>query len=168
MKKTILRLLTIALITFSCEQKSDSDENTTESVTSEAEYFGAQITEDGALPVAELLSKMEGKDSLRIKVVGVIDEVCQKKGCWMDVAIDEDGENYLFVKFKDYEFFVPKNAAGQEVVMEGVAYLDTTTIEELKHYAKDAGEPDSVINAITEPEIGYNFMAEGVIIKTKE
>ena len=168
MKKTILGLLSVALIAFSCEQNADSNNETTEDQTSDAQNFGAKITEEGAIPVSELLTSMEGKDSMVVKVSGTIDEVCQKKGCWMDVAMDEEGENYLFVKFKDYEFFVPKDAAGQEVVMEGVAYLDTTSIEELKHYAQDAGEPDSVINAIIEPEIGYNFMANGVIIKAKE
>ena len=167
MKKTILGLLSIALITFSCEQKVENTDSTKE-VSNGVQNFGAEITEEGAIPASELLTSMEGKDSLRVKLSGTIDEVCQKKGCWMDVAMDEEGENFLFVKFKDYEFFVPKDAGGQEVIMEGVAYLDTTSIEELKHYAEDAGEPDSVINAITEPEIGYNFMADGVIVKDKE
>jgi len=168
MKKTILGLLSIALITFSCDQKAENTTETSEEVTAGAQNFGAEITEEGAMPIGDLLASMEGKDSLNVKVVGTIDEVCQKKGCWMDVSMDDEGENFLFVKFKDYEFFVPKDAAGQEVVMEGVAYLDTTSIEELKHYAQDAGEPDSVINAITEPEIGYNFMASGVIVKDKK
>lgn len=167
MKKTILGLLSIALIAFSCDKAAENTEST-EEVSTGSQNFGAEITEEGAMPIGDLLASMEGKDSLNVKVIGTIDEVCQKKGCWMDVAMDDEGENFLFVKFKDYEFFVPKDAAGQEVVMEGVAYLDTTSIEELRHYAQDAGEPDSIINAITEPEIGYNFMASGVIVKDKK
>ena len=154
---------------FSCEKKAE--EGATNNETTEIvgdQNFGAEIDEDGAVHVSELKAALEqnGGDKLEIKVKGTIEDVCQKKGCWMNVDMDE--ENSVFVKFKDYEFFVPKDAAGSEVVMDGVAYLDTTTVEELKHYAQDAGEPDSVINAITNPEIGYGFMANGVIIKSNE
>ena len=40
-----------------------------------------------------------------------------------------------------------------------------TSVEELKHYAEDAGETQEVIDAITEPEISLAFEAKGVIIK---
>lgn len=159
--KKIFAILSIALITFSCDKKVGKTEET---VT--VQNFGAEIDEDGAIPASELIAAMVGKEKIEVKVKGTIEDVCQKKGCWMNVDMDE--ENSVFVRFKDYEFFVPKDAAGDEVIMEGVAYLDTTSIEELQHYAQDAGDSDSVIQSITEPEIGYNFMASGVIVKDKE
>ncbi len=167
MKKT-LTILSIAVILFSCNQKNEETENVknTNAEKVNKQKFGADITEEGAVSASELLALMKGKDSLSVKLKGTIEDVCQKKGCWMDVKLDED--NSVFVRFKDYEFFVPKDAAGNEVIMEGYAFLDTISVEELRHYAKDAGEPDSVIQAITEPEIKYNFMANGVIVKTKE
>ena len=39
------------------------------------------------------------------KLSGEIINVCPKKGCWMNLKVDEDT---IFVKFKDYSFFVPK------------------------------------------------------------
>ena len=41
----------------------------------------------------------------------------------------------------------------------------SVSVEMLKHYAEDAGEPEDVIEAITEPEISIGFEAFGVIIK---
>lgn len=169
MKKIIIAF-TIASALLSCggsdNQTSTDPSADSTAVESRVLYFGEKITADNAIASTDLPAQLEGKDSIEIKLIGNIDDVCQKKGCWMNVAIDD--ESAVFVKFKDYEFFVPKDAAGKEVIIEGMAYVDTTSVEELKHYAMDAGESDSTINAITEPEIGYNFMAKGVIINEKE
>lgn len=161
--KKIITLFSIALIAFSCEQQATSNELTTEEKAPSSQNFGVTITEEGAIPASDLIAALEGKDSLLIKITGKIEDVCQKKGCWMNIALDD--KNSVFVKFKDYEFFVPKDAAGKEMVMEGVAFMDVTSVEDLKHYAEDAGEPQEKIDAITEPEVGYGFMANGVIIK---
>ena len=164
MKKIIYTLLAATTL-FSCSQNAETTTETTETEVQETSVsvFGEEITEDGAVSVEEMLTQIKGKDSLEIKFSGKIDEVCQKKGCWMD--IDAGNDEYISVKFKDYGFFVPKDAAGKEAIIEGVAFLDTISVEELKHYAQDANEPDSVIQKINEPEITYSMMAKGVIIK---
>jgi len=61
---------------------------------------------------AVAIGAMSG-DEQNIVVRGTIQEVCPVKGCWMRVT-DEAGEE-LFVKFKDYGFFVPRDAAGQRL-----------------------------------------------------
>lgn len=53
------------------------------------------------------------------------------------------------VKFKDYAFFMPKDCAGKKAVVDGYAYTQTTSVEELKHLAGDAGKPQAEIDAIT-------------------
>ena len=69
------------------------------------------------------------------------------------------------VTFKDYAFFVPKDASGKTVIMDGYAYKNVTTVAELRHYAEDAGKPKEEIEKITEPESELVFEAHGVIIK---
>jgi hypothetical protein len=83
----------------------------------------------------------------------------------MDLDL-ENGET-MTVRFKDYGFFVPKDADGRIAIIEGWAKKDTTSVELLRHYAEDAGKTKEEIEAITEPEIGYSFEAKGVIIKPK-
>ena len=104
------------------------------------------------------------EDDLSIsKVEGEIIDVCPKKGCWMNVKVAEDT---LFVKFKDYGFFVPTDGVqGKKVYMSGEIFKDTISVARLRHYAEDAKKPESEIMSITEPEFMLNMIADGVAIK---
>lgn len=126
-------------------------------------YFGEKITAENAIAVADLPTQMGDSLQMNIKVEGVIEEVCQKKGCWMTLKM-KDGET-IRVTFKDYGFFMPLDAAGKTVVAEGIASIEETSVADLKEYAKDAGKSQEEIDAITEPERELVFEASGVIIK---
>lgn len=125
--------------------------------------FGARITEEGAHPIEHLPKLMEKDDSVRVKLTGKIADVCQVKGCWMDLPT-ADGKT-MKVRFKDYAFFVPKDAKDKTTVVEGWAYRYTVPVDELRHYAEDAGKSKAEIAAITKPEQAVAFEAEGVLIK---
>ena len=84
------------------------------------------------------------------------------KGCWMTIDL-ENGEK-MRVTFKDYGFFVPKDIAGQKVVIDGYAYNSITDVETLRHFAEDAGSPQEEIDAITEDKQEITFVANGVAI----
>ena len=104
------------------------------------------------------------EDDLNIsKVEGEIIDVCPKKGCWMNVKVADDT---LFVKFKDYGFFVPTDGVqGKKVYMSGRIFKDTISVARLRHYAEDAKKPESEILSITEPQFMLNMIADGVAIK---
>jgi hypothetical protein len=51
------------------------------------------------------------------------------------------------------------------VVVKGKAFVSIESVDELKHYAKDAGKSQAAIDSITKPESTYGFMADGVLIK---
>lgn len=101
-------------------------------------------------------------DDANVIVEATITDVCPKKGCWMLVT---DGEQELFVRFQDYDFFVPRNAAGHRVVMHGTAVAQTVSVDELRHYAQDAGKSPDEIAAISEPETRVTFFADSVYIE---
>ena len=125
--------------------------------------FGATVSAEGAIPASDLVKQLKGKDSVRVKVKGNINSCCQAKGCWMKMPLTADKE--MTVKFKDYGFFVPKNAAGKPAVIEGWAYNELVSVDELKHFAEDAGESEEEIAKITKPEERVTFMADGVLIE---
>ena len=125
-------------------------------------HFGAEITPDGAIPAEKVVEILEGKDSAEVKVIGIAKEVCQAKGCWMTMPA---GDRQMRISFKDYGFFVPKDASGKEVIMKGVVKKEIVPVEELRHYAQDAGKSEEEILAITEPEENIVFIADGVIIR---
>lgn len=130
--------------------------------------FGAEITDEGVVTLDQASIMLEGVDSLALKLTGTVKEVCQNKGCWMNVVSGTGESQPIFVKFKDYGFFVPKDCAGKKVVMEGIAYREITPVDELKHYAEDKGASAEELAAITEPKEELKFMASGVLLYENE
>ncbi len=127
--------------------------------------YGAAITSDNAIDIDKLLTQLSTQDSVKTKLEGTVESVCQVKGCWMNL-VPEDGNEAksIFVKFKDYGFFMPLDLSGEKVIIEGVAYKEVTPVDELKHYAEDEGLPQEEIDKITEPKEELKFMADGVIV----
>jgi hypothetical protein len=145
-------VFTLALVQLSTAQNGQAADNT----------YGAAFTPDEVIPATELPAKMRGQERLDAQIEGVVKSVCQAKGCWMRVDVG-DGQEML-VKFKDYGFFVPTNSAGKRVVMNGTAFTETTSVEELRHYAKDAGKSAKEIAKIKKPERSLQFEADGVVL----
>ncbi len=163
MKRLLILVLAVSLFT-SCKE-GDKTESTskTEEGKSTTQYFGEKITEDGAKPTDSLKAMMGTDTQMVCKLSGKIDAVCQKKGCWMELK-NADG-SAIRVTFKDYAFFMPKDASGRTAIVDGIAKVDVTSIDDLKEYAKDDGKKQEEIDAINEPLKELTFEAKGVILK---
>ena len=134
------------------------------SCSSKQEIYGdSGIRSKGAIESTELMPMLAGKDSLNVTVRGKVTEVCQKKGCWMDM--DLGSGKSMTVRFKDYGFFVPMNGAGRTAVIQGVAKVKTDDVNWLRHKAEDAGATAEEIAKITEPVQSVSFVATGVIFE---
>ena len=151
----------------SCKRKNEGQGEIVPKIEA-IEYvsFGKVIISDDAIAATSMASHyktMNTGDSINSKMIAQVTSVCQAKGCWMTLNL-EDG-NEVMVKFKDYGFFVPKDMAGKEVIVNGKAYIKEVPIDELKHYAEDAGKSAEAIAAITESKRTYSFEADGVLLK---
>lgn len=134
--------------------------------TSNYEFFGEKFDPVAELSFTEMIDQMNNQDTVITKVNAKVESVCQAKGCWMNLAsADNSTESMVFVKFKDYGFFMPLDIAGREVVIDGKAYREITSVDELRHYAEDEGKSAEEIAKITEPVEEYKFMASGVALK---
>ena len=130
----------------------------------EGAYYGEEFAISEKVNEGKAIyTGLTAKDSLQTQLSGEIREVCQAKGCWMKVEIAPQEE--VFVRFKDYGFFVPKDAADKKVFMQGVAFLEEMSVDDQRHYAKDSGASEEEINQIKEPKRILRFEAEGVLIK---
>lgn len=160
MKKFAFLLICFFALT-SCKKETISTNS-----SSDYAIFGDSISADKAISSEDMLvqyDKLKPGDTLNVKFKSNIKNVCQKKGCWMTIELPSGKE--AFVKFKDYAFFVPKNAQKVEVIVNGKAFVSIESVEELKHYAKDEGKSQAAIDSIVEPKTNYSFMADGVLIK---
>lgn len=125
--------------------------------------YGKKINEKGAVAIEELpalLAKNDGK--VKTKISAKVMDVCPKKGCWMNLYINDS--TTAFVKMKDYGFFVPDDMVGKTVVLEGEASEKVTSVNELRHYAEDAKKSKEEIEAITEPKKSIRFLASGIVV----
>ena len=146
--KSINFLLFIGLILMGCKSM---------------DFYGNKISEADVVKYEDVKQEAYDKGRIQTQISGTILETCPKKGCWMSMATESDT---VFVRFRDYGFFVPtEGAEGKTAFIEGDLFVDTISVRKLQHYAKDAGKSKEEIAQITEPELGLSFTADGVIIK---
>ena len=156
MKKNLVFILGAFLMVVAC--------TTGNSQTKYVKNFGTPVTADQAITYDQLIPKMASTDSMPAKVTGTVKQVCQKKGCWMTLVSTQPGTPEMRVTFKDYAFFMPKDLSGKQVVVDGYAFIETTSVDILRHYAEDAGKSKAEIEAIKEPLRELSFEAAGVMI----
>ena len=154
MIKKVLFLFVFAFFISSCQDNNKYDS------------FGKQISATDALQLDKVTNQynnLKTGERVQIKFEAKAKDVCQAKGCWMTLDL-ENGEQVM-VKFKDYAFFVPKDISGKEVVLNGKAFIEEVSVEEQRHYAQDAGKTEAEILTITKPKRTLSFEADGVLIK---
>jgi hypothetical protein len=153
MKKFMLSAVVCLLTTFAYAQKQ---------AAFEGKSFGEGVAKGNVFTTADIAVKLGEGTKADMKIMGEVVSVCQSKGCFMYLAM-ANGET-LYVNFKDYGFFMPKDIAGKKVVIDGFAERKTTSVEDLKHYAEDAKKSAEEIAKITKPKNEIVFEAKGVVI----
>lgn len=162
--KSIILALSCLLILSQCKNEStNTSAQRSPVMNAGSKSFGALITEEGSVS-ADMVPSMMKADSMKMKITGKVTQVCQAKGCWMNIVSASGAGTPIFVQFKDYAYFMPKDCSGKKVTIEGIVYKSITPIEELRHYAEDKGATKEEIAAITMPKEELKFMADGVIL----
>ncbi|MCC6805997.1 MAG: DUF4920 domain-containing protein [Deltaproteobacteria bacterium] len=102
----------------------------------DAIHRGAAFKGEKTVALKDLLAKPEAFDKQIVTTEGIVRQVCQKKGCWMELAADAKGPGAR-ITFKDYEFFVPKDSAQKHAKIEGSVKLAELSEERAKHYESE-------------------------------
>jgi hypothetical protein len=168
--KFAIQFCAVALVFFVGCKQAEKVNNLEISKVQELAFvsFGDKISNEEVVTLKEMLLKFEDMivgDTIHVKFASEIKEVCAAKGCWMKLPLTAEKE--VMVRFKDYGFFMPLDSQGKEVVLEGKAFVQTTSVAELRHYAKDAGKSKEEIAAITTSKKEFSFEANGVLLKVK-
>jgi len=125
--------------------------------------FGEKFTVNKPVSAQQLAIIVKNKSGQKVDVQlkAEVTEVCTKEGCWIKVK-GTDGN--MMVKMKDHKFLVPVALNGKTIVINGVAEMKVTSVEQLKHYAEDAGKSKEEIEAIKEPKQEIVINAEGIVV----
>jgi hypothetical protein len=150
-------------------QQASTDGAATEGSGAAAATEGESFQADGSyrageplqatetVPLAAVLANVEQYAGQPVRIEGQIQDVCSKKGCWM---VLQDGEASARVTFKDYGFFVPKNATGAHATIVAQVTRETMSEDVAKHLAAESkdGNPE----AIQGPQEVVAVVASGV------
>ncbi len=160
MKKSILYILFLSLSWGACTSSIKTELHGPQ--TFKGAVYGDSVLDNNVRDIEGLVAIMQHKPSMKLKVKGVVEDVCKKEGCWVTMKLP-NGEN-MRVTFKDYAFFVPKDIKGREIVIEGIAKTDSVSIEEQRHFAEDSGLSKTEIQKITTAKVILAFEAKGIVI----
>jgi Domain of unknown function (DUF4920) len=109
--------------------------------TLRADDLGAALTLDETLPIPLLLAHPDQYVGKKVRVEGTVTEVCQMKGCWME--IEEGPEAKIRIKVEDGVIVFPATATGKKAIAEGVVESVPMTRESYvawrEHEAEDRG-----------------------------
>ena len=87
------------------------------------------------IPLAKIAANPTRYEGRQVRTEGEIQRVCQKKGCWLELA-DADGTR-AFVPMAGHAFAVPMDSIGNEAVVEGIVHRRERSHAERKHLEDD-------------------------------
>ena len=160
MKKLYFYILIVSVVFVACGSPQKTELHGPQ--TLKGMVFGDSVLDNNIRDVDAMLAVMQKNPTMKLKVKGIIDDVCKEKGCWLTMKLP-NGET-MRVTFKDYGFFVPKDVKGKEIVVEGVAKIDSISIETQRHYAEDSGLSKEEVQKITTAKQQLAFEAKGLVI----
>lgn len=129
--------------------------------------FGGGLTLDAPTPIASILARPESFVGKHVQVEGTVREVCEKKGCWMDIAADGE-DSMIQVKVEDDVIVFPLTARGKRARVEGVVealrMTDAEAEAAARHRAEEQGETFDPAS-LTGPVTTYRIQGTGAFIE---
>ena len=80
--------------------------------------YGEGLTIRQSIPLSMLLANPDRYIGQKVRVEGTVTEVCQMKGCWME--IEESPKAKIRIKVDDGVIVFPPSAKGKPAIAEGV------------------------------------------------
>jgi hypothetical protein len=115
-----------------------------ETSSAENQRFGAPVVEKKAANIGKLAKKPASFAGRTLRIEGVVKDVCQGMGCWVEVQ-DEKGVSFM-ARSLDESVLVPKDIKGRRIVVQGVIKpLPRAQAEEPKPEGHACPRPEYVL-----------------------
>jgi len=128
--------------------------------------YGKPLSGKDTIAISTLIAESDTYVGQTVRVEGLVTGVCEKRGCWMSLASDEEFQE-LRIKVDDGVIVFPIEAKGKRAVAEGVlAKIEMTmeqTLNYAKHHAEEHGEEFDP-SSVTEPLTYYQIKATGAVV----
>ena len=129
--------------------------------------LGKKISLKKKTSISKILENPEKFMGKKVLVEGTILAVCEKRGCWMELASDKEFQK-IKIKVKDGEIVFPLEASGKTALVEGEVYKISMTQEEaIKSAQHEAEEHKTKFDpsTIKGPVTLYQIKGLGAVIK---
>jgi len=113
-----------------------------------AKPYGQALPVGPADDLGRVLADPNAYADLDITVEGVVRQVCQRRGCWLELATSRDeAAPGCRVTSKGHGFFVPTDSAGSHARVRGRAEVEIIPAAQVAHMEEEGGkfarkEPD--------------------------
>jgi hypothetical protein len=105
--------------------------------------YGDPLSNAIPVRIGELLNDPGAYVDKSVKIVGLVDDVCPMKGCWVDILAEQSQQTIRF-KVEDDVVTFPAQAKGQQIVAEGMLRRhemnERRARDWLAHLAEEKGE----------------------------
>jgi hypothetical protein len=136
-------------------------------VAAGGDAYGKPLTGTETISISALLDDPDPHLGEVVRVEGLVTGVCEKRGCWMSLAADDDEFKEIRIKVDDGVIVFPMEAKGRRAVAEGVLSKIEMSMEETlaysEHHAKEHGEEFDP-SEVTEPLVFYQIKGTGAVI----
>ncbi len=131
-----------------------------------AATYGAGVTLQELTKVSAISEQPDKYIGKKVLVKGLVVEVCEKRGCWMDIASDKAFEK-IQIKVLDGVIVFPMSAQGKEALVEGVVQeIKMSKDDAIQWFAHKAKEQGKIFDpaSITTGQTIYRINATGAEI----
>jgi hypothetical protein len=129
--------------------------------------YGKEITLKEKTKISAIVENPKNYIGKKVLVEGLVVAVCEKKGCWMELASDKSFQK-IKIKVKDGEIVFPLEEKGKTAIVEGTVYEIKMTKEQAIEAGKSEAEEHGKKfdpSTITGPVTLYQIKGIGAIIK---
>ena len=132
--------------------------------------YGKGVTGTETVKVSDLLAAPDSYVGKTLRVEGMAVGVCEHRGCWINLAGDQEGQ-VVRVQVEDGVIVFPPEIVGDQVIAEGVWTANNLTLEQTKEVcaaeARKKGDKDYDPDSVTACKTLYALAGTGAVATTK-
>ena len=136
----------------------------------EGTVYGEELTLTETTQISDILADPEAYLGERVLVEATVVDVCEMRGCWLELASDVEFEK-IRIKVDDGVIVFPMSAKGLHARVEGIIekleFTEEEALERAQHQAEEHGtefDPSTV----TGPEVIYQIKGIGAVVEDQE
>jgi ribosomal protein S8E len=129
--------------------------------------YGKEITLKEKTKISAILANPQKFVGKNVLVEGTVVAVCEKRGCWIELASDEKFQK-IKIKVKDGEIVFPLEESGKTALVEGTVYeIKMTKEQAIESAKKEAEEHGTKFDpaSVKGPSTIYQIKGLGAVIK---